>query len=297
MKIQRNILVDQEVWSQLKLEGMQKNQNVRELTADILADYAKKYKKARKPENLKAIIIAAGPGSRMGSLTADKPNCMLRIGDKTILQRAMETFRACGIKDIIVIRGYKKETINYPGIRYCHNEDYENNNILESLMCAEKEMNSSFIVTYSDIVFDKSVVEKLIRDSSDISVVVDKDWLSNYKDRFQHPVEEAENVVIKGGKVVKIAKTISPVDAHGEFIGMAKFSLSGAKILKSVYKKAKKKFLDRPFHTAMNIRKAYLTDMFQELINRGYPVAPVLIQGGWKEIDTEEDFQKASRGS
>ncbi len=294
MRVQRNILVEQEVWSQLKLEGMKKDRNVRELAADILSDYAKKYKKLERPENLKAIIIAAGPGSRLGTLTSEKPKCMLRIGGKTILQKAIETFRACGIKNIVVIRGYKKEAISYPGLRYCHNEDYENNNILESLMCAEGEMDAPFIVAYSDIVFDRGVVEALIKSKADMSVVVDTDWLSNYRDRFQHPVEEAENIVIKGGKVVKIAKTISPVEAHGEFIGMAKFSLSGVNILKSVYKKARKNFLEKPFHTAVNIRKAYLTDMFQELINRGYPVAPVLIQGGWKEIDTQEDFQRVA---
>ena len=77
-------------------------------------------------------------GSRLGSLTKEKPKCMLQFGDKTQLQRQLEAYHACGITNISVVREYKQEKINYEGLRYYENTDYENNNVLNSLIYAEE---------------------------------------------------------------------------------------------------------------------------------------------------------------
>ena len=69
------------------------------------------------------------------------------------------------------------------------------------MFCAESEMDDEFVVTYSDIWFDKSVLEQLLNSKKDISLVVDRDWLPTYEERYQHPIEEAEKVVIKEIKV------------------------------------------------------------------------------------------------
>lgn len=294
MDMQRNIAIEPEVWKRLKQEATKRNKNAREFAGEIIADYFK----GTKPKNnhAKAIILAAGMSARMMELTDDKPKCMLEIGGETLLQRQVEAFHQCGIKEIIVIRGYKKEKINYTGVKYVYNMNYRKNNILESLMIAEAEMTGEFIASYSDILYEKSVVEALLKSRGDISIIVDSEWEKQYKDRFQHPVEEAEKVVIKNGKVAKIAKSISSTDAQGEFIGLAKFSKKGAEILKKHYNLAKKKIgSGAPFHTAPSLEKAYLTDMFQELVDRGYTIIPVMIKGKWMELDTEEDFKKAGR--
>ncbi len=89
---------------------------------------------------MRAIIIAAGTGSRLRPLTNGLPKCMLQLRGKTLLQRQLEVFKACGIKDIALIKGYKKGMINYSGIRYYTNRDYINNNILVSLSYAENEI-------------------------------------------------------------------------------------------------------------------------------------------------------------
>ena len=131
----------------------------------------------------KAIIIAAGLGSRLKSYTENLPKCMLKFGDKTLLERQIEAYRNCGINNISVIRGYKKEKINYEDLRYYENPDFENNNILNSLFYAEEELNGNVIVAYSDILFEASVVRRLLESQADISIVVDIDWRGYYDGR------------------------------------------------------------------------------------------------------------------
>lgn len=290
---QRNIEIDSEIWANLKAEATKQNKSVRELAGEILTDYMKGNKIKMKRQ--KAIIIAAGPGKRLMPLTEDKPKCMLLVGDKTILQRQLDVFKECGIEDIIVIRGHKKNAINYPGIKYFYNNEFQTTNILESLFCAESEMNGEFIVTYSDILFNKSVVEKLLKSKMDISLVVDRNWPSNYKERYHHPIEEAEKVEIRDGKIIRIGKGLNPNKTQGEFIGMVKFTEAGTEILKSIYRVAKNLYSDKPFHDATAFKNAYLTDMIQELIDRGFDVHAIEIEGNWIEIDTPEDLENARK--
>jgi len=83
--------------------------------------------------NAKAIVIAAGLGSRLKGYTEALPKCMLKFGDKTLLERQLDVYRECGIDNISVVRGYEKEKINFDDLRYFENPDYRNNNVLCSL--------------------------------------------------------------------------------------------------------------------------------------------------------------------
>lgn len=243
----------------------------------------------------KAIIIAAGMGSRLRPFTEDKPKCLLEVNGKTILERQLGALRSCGIDDFALIRGYKAETINFPDIRYYENPNYQNNNILNSLFCAEKEMDGDFVVSYSDIIYDQTVPEELLKSDKDITIVVDEDWAEYYQGRTLHPIEEAENVIIKNGKITQIGKHVTAEEAHGEFIGMAKFSKAGAEIFKKEFQRVKNEYWGKPFQRAKTFEKAYLTDMFQELIDRGIDVYPVMIKKHWWEIDTEQDLRKVEK--
>lgn len=245
--------------------------------------------------NAKAIIIAAGPGSRLKDYTENSPKCMLKFGDKTLLERQLEAYRDCGINNIAVIRGYKKEKIDYEGLRYFDNTDFENNNILNSLFYGEEELNGNVIVAYSDILFESSVVKRLLESERDVSIVVDVDWRGYYVGRRDHPVEEAENVIFNANnEVVEIGKILTNKDdVHGEFIGMMKLSPRGAEIFKKHFHHAKEHYWDRPFQRAEVFQKAYLTDMIQEIVDLGVPIHCVIIERGWKEIDTVEDYEKA----
>jgi len=249
---------------------------------------------------MKAIIVAAGPGTRLLPFTENQPKCMLEIGGKTILQRMLEVSRDNGVTDVVIVKGHKKEVINYPNIKYYYNPNYLENNILTSLFYAEKEMQDGFIFSYSDILFRAIVLRKLLQSNEDISLVVDIDWAKRYKGRTLHPTDEAELVVVKDGRIVKISKFMNPDVAYGEFIGLAKFTRKGAEVLIRNYKRIRTSKwcgfdAHQRFQDAVSVDKAYLTDMFQELIDRGYPIYNVDVHGGWLEIDTSQDLQIAKR--
>ena len=248
--------------------------------------------------NNKALIIAAGLGSRLKKHTENLPKCMLDFGGKTLLQRQLDSYKKNGIKDISLIRGYKKEKINYKGIKYFENTDYKNNNILNSIFYAEKVINGNIIISYSDILFDSSVVERTLSSDHDISVVVDIDWRGYYVGRKDHPISEAENVIFNSNnEVEKIGKiNTENEEVHGEFIGMIKLSNRGTEIFKEHFYRLKKIYWNKPFQRAKTFQKAYLTDFIQELVDIGIKVHCVIIESGWKEIDTVEDYKKALVG-
>ena len=223
---------------------------------------------------------------------------MLDFGGKTLLERQLRAYKDSGIEEISLIRGYKKEKIKYKGIQYFENTDYQNNNILNSIFYAEKFINGNIIISYSDILFDTSVVQRTIESDHDISVVVDIDWRGYYVGRKDHPISEAENVIFNSNnEVEKIGKiNTGNEEVHGEFIGMIKLSNRGTEIFKQHFHRLKKTYWNKPFQRAKIFQKAYLTDFIQELVDIGIKVHCVIIESGWKEIDTVEDYKKALVG-
>ena len=258
----------------------------------------KNIKNSLNKNNCKALIIAAGLGSRLKKHTENLPKCMLDFGGKTLLQRQLDSYKKNNISDISLIRGYKKEKINYKGIKYFENKDYKNNNILNSIFYAEKIINGNIIISYSDILFDPSVVERTLKSDHDISVVVDIDWRGYYVGRKDHPISEAENVIFNSNnEVEKIGKINTGNDeVHGEFIGMIKLSNRGTEIFKEHFHRLKRIYWNKPFQRAKIFQKAYLTDFIQELVDIGIKVHCVIVESGWKEIDTVEDYKKALVG-
>jgi L-glutamine-phosphate cytidylyltransferase len=246
-------------------------------------------------DNFKALVVAAGMGRRMKGYTTDLPKCMLPIGEKTLLEHAFDTFRICGATDLSIVCGYKKDKIKYPELKYYENTDYENNNILASLFYAEEEFDEEIVISYSDIVFEKAVVDALLRSNHDITLVVDVDWRRAYEGRKEHPLDEAENVVFKSGlEVAEIGKIFhEQPHVDGEFIGMLKLSARGAKLFKSRFHEARARYAGAPFQRAKVFEKAYVTDIIQEMVDQGDQVHCVTINGGWREIDTIEDYERA----
>lgn len=251
---------------------------------------------------MKAIIIAAGPSSRLRPLTDNMPKCMLKINGKPIIQNTIELFINNGINDISIIRGWQKEKIDFPNITYFENKDFWNNNILHSLMHARAKLeeaiktNEEVVISYSDIWYDGKIVKKLLEDKHDISSIVDADWRDYYDGRTDHPISEAENVIIDNNKrILKIGKHIFtdnvPKDKQGEFIGLWKFTPNGIKIFLSHFDSIDKSLKKtEPFQNAKEWQKAYITDIFQGMIDKGEKIYAVLIRKNWKEFDTVQDF-------
>ena len=261
------------------------------LSDDEIEELEKKINKSK----TKTLIVAAGLGSRLKNHTENLPKCMLDFGGKTLLERQIQAYKDCGIDNITVIKGYKKNKINYKNLNYITNTDYENNNILNSIFYGEKVINGNVIIAYSDILFESGVVKRLLDSDHDISVVVDIDWRGYYVGRKDHPLSEAENVIFNSNnEVVKIGKIATEKEeVHGEFIGMMKLNHRGAEIFKQQFNRLKKTYWNKPFQRSKTFQKAYLTDMIQELVDIGIKVHCVIIESGWEEIDTVEDYQKA----
>ena len=165
----------------------------------------------------------------------------------------------------------------------------------DRIFFAEKIINGNIIIAYSDILFESNVVKRLLESDHDISVVVDIDWQGYYVGRKDHPISEAENVIFdSNNQVLKIGKIgTQKEEVHGEFIGMIKLSNRGTQIFKENFHRVKKIYWNKPFQRASVFQKAYLTDMIQELVDIGVKIHCVIIERGWKEIDTVEDYQKA----
>ena len=125
---------------------------------------------------MKAIILAAGQGTRLKKYTENLPKGMLEFKGKTPIERQLETYRECGIEDIIIVTGYASDKITYDGVKYYLNEKYAETNMVESLMCAKDEFNDDVIVSYSDIIFKKRLLEGMMESKDDFACAVDDNW-------------------------------------------------------------------------------------------------------------------------
>jgi choline kinase len=248
---------------------------------------------------MKAIILAAGKGSRLGSVTKNIPKGMLEVFGKTLIERQIEIYRNCGIEDITIVTGYKNEIINYSNVDYILNQNYATTNINESLFCASKKLNDEVIISYTDIIFEQKIIQQMLEFSGDIGIAVNLNWRKNYEGRNFHPKSEAENVLIENETICEIRKNISKNTFNqqiGEFLGIMKLSQKGGKILLKKYNQLKDNH-QGSFHTANSLDQAYITDMLQEIINSGYDVRPIKTNGNWAEIDTIQDLQILKKSS
>jgi len=248
---------------------------------------------------MNAIIVAAGIGKRLKGFSDDRPKCMLEISGVSLFKRLTDLLLQSGISMINVVVGYRKEWFRDKSFRYFVNTDFENNDILHSLFYAEQAMDSGFLFSYSDIIYDRVIVRQMLNLEFDIAIAVDPNWEKHYEGRTGHPVDEAELVFSEDGKIVtSIKKNGDYSKACGEFIGVAYFSRQGARDLKLVFDDLKDFYSRNPeesFHTAKTFKKAYMTDMFQEMTNRGYPVHIITTKGSWAEIDTPQDFENMQK--
>ena len=227
--------------------------------------------------------------------TADTPNCFAEVRGKRILDWVLDALAANGIDDVCFVGGYRIATVRsaYPSLTLRHNTEWRTNNILASLMYAEDRMDGPFICSYADILYTPRVVAKLLASEAAISLVVDTDWLSRYRLRTEHPPDDAEKVTARNGRITRVHRVIDPAHAHGEYIGVAKFSAAGAVALRRHYRRARERYAGRPFREAAVFEKAYLIHLFQEMIEADEHFAHVDTAGEYMEIDTQQDFELA----
>lgn len=255
---------------------------------------------------MRAILIAAGMGRRLSPYTDDRPKCLVEIAGRSMLHRQLDNLRRVGVRDFVVIRGYLAERMatalaDEPDVRLVDNPDFQRNNILLSLMCAAHELPGGFFCSYGDIVYRPEVVEALAQSPHDLTLVVDPYWAEAYEGRDAHPIAEAELCAVAQGpepRVTRVGKKAVPAaEARGEFIGLWKASARAAEALRRLYDKRLAELgLDAPYGRAPRLQVAYLTDLFNDLIEQGFPIHAVEIGAprSWREIDTVQDFERAA---
>jgi choline kinase len=245
---------------------------------------------------MKGILIAAGLGTRLGPHTTVTPKCLLRVGAISMLEHQIQAFRANGINDIVVINGFQADTFPDLGVAYVRNDNYRQNNILNSLMCADQHMAEGFVASYSDLVYEPRMVGDLLDASGEIVISVDDTWKERYAHLEFHPPEAVEKVAYDDElRLTEIGKGISN-DSPGEFIGLLRCSQAAVAGFRNSFARAKAEFWGKPFIRAVDFEKAYLTDFLQHLIDTGTPVhATIPRDVTWVEVDTAEDLEMANR--
>lgn len=245
---------------------------------------------------MKAVILAAGQGTRLKKYTENLPKGMLKFMGKTILERQMEIYRQCGIEDIIVVKGFAANTIKYPNVKYYVNQDYDKTNMVESLMVARKEFNDEMIVSYSDILFEERLLKGMMESAENFTVAVDDNWKIYWEKRYGRIDFDTESLSIDGkGNIVELGlenPKLEDIDAR--YIGLLKFSQNGLKHMEEIWDEACLNYGDKPWQqSGKTVRKAYMTDLLNAVIQSGRSVKAKNFKNGWMEFDTNEDYENA----
>jgi choline kinase len=235
---------------------------------------------------MKAVILAAGVASRLRPLTNDTPKCLLKIGDKSILERTIDNIVKNGINEIIVVTGYLRKMIedflleNYPKVnfKFIYNEIFDSTNNIYSLwMTKDEVIGSDMLLFDSDIIFDSRIVEKLVNSGYDNCLALRSDHILGD--------EEIKILTDENGSITDIGKQINPNNAIGESIGIEKFS---RKFVETLFK-----ILDRKIVIEKDVNIFYEA-AFQDALDRGSKIYPVDVEElKCMEIDTFEDIDIA----
>jgi len=247
---------------------------------------------------MKAIIVAAGVGSRLGDLTKELPKPLIDVNGKSILERQILSFKKFGIDKIVIIRGPHREKFSFKNVTYVDDDDYENHNLLGSLMVAENELNEDVIISYGDIIFDETILEQILAFSGNAGLAIDYNWKKNHSGKSKELLGKISVVTIKNNSISNIGyyENIdeNPDSILGEFIGIMKLSPLSANYFITKYNELKTNH-DGKFHDSPSINFGIITDMINELIHNKIQFLPIKISGVWCEIDTQQDLDNAKK--
>ena len=245
---------------------------------------------------MKAIILAAGQGTRLKKYTENLPKGMLEFMGKTLIERQILAYREVGINDIIIVKGFAQEKIAYEDVKYYINEDYASTNMVYSLLKANKEFDDDIVISYSDIIFEKNMLNKLINNKHEFSFMVDDNWKKYWKLRYGRIDFDTESLTINSkNEVINIGlenPLLNEIDSR--YVGLLKFRSGALKTISNIYHQDFDEYKDKPWkQSGRNILNAYMTDLIQAVIEKGHKVYAERYNHGWLEFDTNEDYEKA----
>ena len=237
---------------------------------------------------MRAIILAAGRGSRMGPITDNKPKCMTELNGKPLINWQLDALHEAGITEVGVVTGYLKQKLSHLRLTEFHNKDWSTTQMPISLACANKWLlDGPCLVSYSDIIYEPDLISILIKANNTLTISYDRNWKKLWEKRFEYPLTDAESFKIDAdGKVLEIGNSVSSFkEIDGQYMGLLKFLPAGWEEFKRVQMTLSKK----------EKNTVHMTTMLQKIIDNGkINVMGVPYQGSWAEIDCYSDLRIAS---
>jgi len=239
-----------------------------------------------------AIVLAASRGDELGELTEDKPKTMVNVRGVPLLAHIVDAYNSVGIKDILVVRGYRKEAVNLPNLTYVDNDAFAETGELDSLLKALQSKEGRFqtiIISYGDVLFNTYIPQALLQAKDDFVIFVDSDWqektsytrLGGFAQCTAPNSRKAFNAQIH---LKQLGRTVPPDMIHGVWMGFFKVSAQGITQLHEILTG----LLADPIH-----RKAGMATLFQELLRRNYPIRVLYTVGHWLDINSLDDVVQA----
>jgi L-glutamine-phosphate cytidylyltransferase len=235
-------------------------------------------------EMTKALILAAGRGSRLLGKTDSQPKCLVKLGGHSLIRWQIAALREAGIDEISVVTGYRSEMLINFGLKTWHNPDWPTTNMVSSMLCADDFFDGPVIVSYSDIVYGADVVKSLAQSKAPLAVAHDTQWQELWKQRFEDPLDDAESFRLDANGLIKeIGRKVSDIDEiESQFIGLLKFTRESMGWVRGIVKAEE-----------ADAAKLDMTGLLSRLIDRGYSVQGIETSGNWCEIDSESDLSVA----
>ena len=232
---------------------------------------------------MRAIILAAGRGSRLAALTEDRPKCLVEVAGRTLLCRQVSALRGGGVRDLGIVRGYRAEAIVVGGATYFENGRWSSTNMVMSLAAAKDWLaDGPVIVSYSDIFYTAELVSRLVAAADDLVVAYDLDWRALWERRFADPLSDAETFrTDDAGRLLEIgARARSLEDIHGQYMGLLKFTPRAWKAVESQLAAMEPADRDR----------LDMTSLLRLLVTVGFSIYTLATRGQWGEVDNLSDI-------
>ena len=245
--------------------------------------------------DFQAVILAASRGLEFGSLTRDRPKCMLEINGKSILARQVETLNRVGIKEITVVVGHGKETVTLPNLHLVENQDHASGGILLSYLLALRSVDKPCLLSFGDILYEAHILRDLLAQKGDIVLAVDTSWCHGHK-----PSREIDAVIGEKAPaddylrdrcvpIKTMGVNIPHGKAHGEWIGLMKLTEQGVSKFASMLE---------TFHNEEPdvFTTTGIAGFFRRLVQGGVEVRALYVRGHWLDIDTPADLSFGAGG-
>jgi choline kinase len=239
---------------------------------------------------VRAIILAAGEGTRLRPHTLERPKCLVEIGGVPLLHRQLAALEACGVEDVTLVTGYCATALAGVGYPTRHNPDYDHTNMVWSLMCAADLLDGSddVLISYGDIVYEPRVLRALLACPDAFAICVDRRWRSLWELRMEDPLADAETLRLDDhGRVLEIGRTPrSFADIHAQYMGLIKLRADFAPKLVLSYRELG----DPHLEVRADLARLDMTSFLQKLVERGHTLRAASVDSGWLEVDTTRDL-------